>query len=90
MFRSRFLELDWSRREELNTPSTGYDSVALTLSYTGEFLFLCYRVVFTENLLLHQVLQLKTVWRMGSGTNPPMPLYSRSLTNSSPFSVNGM
>ena len=27
-----------SRREELNTPSTDYDSVALTLSYTGEFL----------------------------------------------------
>jgi hypothetical protein len=29
-----------SRREELNTPSTDYDSVALTLSYTGEFLAL--------------------------------------------------
>ena len=27
--------LDWSRREELNTPSTEYNSVALTLSYTG-------------------------------------------------------
>jgi hypothetical protein len=25
----------WSRREELNTPSTDYDSAALTLSYTG-------------------------------------------------------
>lgn len=27
-----------SRREESNTPSTDYDSVALTLSYTGEFI----------------------------------------------------
>ena len=27
-----------SRREELNTPSPDYDSVALTLSYTGELL----------------------------------------------------
>src|SRR5262245_55997318 len=25
----------WSRREELNAPSTEYNSVALTLSYTG-------------------------------------------------------
>jgi hypothetical protein len=30
-------EADGSRREESNTPSTDYDSVALTLSYTGEF-----------------------------------------------------
>ena len=30
----------WSRREELNTPSTDYDSAALTLSYTGKFLVL--------------------------------------------------
>src|SRR5439155_16570896 len=29
-----------SRREELNTPSTDYDSVALTLSCTGELIVL--------------------------------------------------
>jgi hypothetical protein len=29
-----------SRREESNTPSTDYDSVALTLSYTGVFVVL--------------------------------------------------
>ena len=33
-------EGDWSRREELNTPSPDWYSVALTLSYTGEFLVL--------------------------------------------------
>jgi hypothetical protein len=33
-------EADGSRREELNTPSTDYDSVALTLSYTGELIVL--------------------------------------------------
>ena len=33
-------EPDGSRREESNTPSTDYDSVALTLSYTGEFVVL--------------------------------------------------
>ena len=34
------IEGSLSRREESNTPSTDYDSVALTLSYTGEFLVL--------------------------------------------------
>jgi hypothetical protein len=32
---SGLLEMNWSRREELNTPSTDYDSAALALSYTG-------------------------------------------------------
>ena len=31
-------EADGSRREESNTPSPDWNSVALTLSYTGEFL----------------------------------------------------
>ena len=31
----RLIEKNWSRREELNTPSADYDSAALTLSYTG-------------------------------------------------------
>ena len=35
-----YREGNGSRREESNTPSTDYDSVALTLSYTGEFLVL--------------------------------------------------
>jgi hypothetical protein len=30
------IRLDWSRREDLNTPSADYRSAALTLSYTGE------------------------------------------------------
>src|SRR6266446_2583161 len=42
--RSRYQTIDprigWSRREELNTPSTDWNSVALTLSYTGKFLVL--------------------------------------------------
>lgn len=28
--------MNWSRREELNTPSADYRSAALTLSYTGK------------------------------------------------------
>jgi hypothetical protein len=31
---------DWSRREDSNTPPTDWNSAALTLSYTGEFLVL--------------------------------------------------
>jgi hypothetical protein len=29
-------KFNWSRREELNTPSADYRSAALTLSYTGK------------------------------------------------------